>query len=284
MLDMESTTPQWLWWWFRFGIGLAAAAVGGGLLLLLLWRALRWIRTPREERERKRAEKEHLLTRVSGRGRTAYLVLCLENALVRFELPAADWEWVLQRLWALTEAPESQHQRLFEVCCLLPENVLPYERYEDLTARGLSDALLAVWNVSGGLPEERFQPLRDLYAAAGWRLCVLAPLLTAVYQAAALSWTAAEGGDRKALELVRKTEALLQNWSIPLPQGAGLTAIQKQRHTGWGPVFPGVRLSALLRTRTAEEAAAEAAAETARREAEKALQQASGKAPAGPEK
>lgn len=283
MFDMESTTPQWLWWWFRFGIGLAAAAAGAALLIFLLWRLgklTRWMKLPKEERERKRAEKEHLLTRVSGRGRTAYLVLCLENALVRFELPAADWEWVLQRLWALTEAPENQHQRLFEVCCLLPENVLPYEHYEDLTARGLSDALLAVWEAEGGLPEERFQPMRDLYMAAGWRLCLLSPLLTAIYQSAALSWTAAEGGDRKALELVRKTEALLQNWNIPLPQGAGLTAIQKERHTGWGPAFPGVRLSALLKTRTPEEAAADAT----RQALEKAAQEAAQGTPADPGK
>ena len=141
MIDMQQTTPQWLWWWFRFGIGLAAAAAGGALLVFLLWRrgkGGRWGGLPKEERERKKAEKEHLLTRVSGRGRTAYLVLCLENALIRFGLPAADWEWVLQRLWALTEAPESQHRRLFEVCCLLPENVLPYESYEELTAQGCS--------------------------------------------------------------------------------------------------------------------------------------------------
>ena len=267
MIDMQQTTPQWLWWWFRFGIGLAAAAAGGALLILLLWRlgkAARWARLPREERERKKAEKEHLLTRVSGRGRTAYLVLCLENALIRFGLPAADWEWVLQRLWALTEAPESQHRRLFEVCCLLPENVLPYESYEELTAQGCSDALLAVWEAEEGLPEERFQPMRDLYAAAGWRLCVLAPLLTAVYQAAAFSWAAAGGNERKALELVRNTETLMQNWNIPLPQGSGLTAIQKERHPGWGPAFPGVRLSALLKTRTPEEAAAEEAQKAAK--------------------
>ena len=56
----------------------------------------------------------------------------------------------------------------------------------------------------------------------------------------------------------------MQNWNIPLPQGSGLTAIQKERHPGWGPAFPGVRLSALLKTRTPEEAAAEEAQKAAK--------------------
>ena len=88
------------------GAVIAAAFAGFAGFLYLLYRLVKHMR-PKEVRQGERRILSHRLYRVSGRGRAAYLILCLENALKFYHQDFAAWEWVLGRLWSITELSES---------------------------------------------------------------------------------------------------------------------------------------------------------------------------------
>lgn len=244
-----------------FFLGLFMAVLVAGMffcwyLLGRLVKRLRYLRRPQAERQMERARKnaalEHPLSGVSGRGRTAYAVLCLENALVHFGQTAEDWAWVLERLWALTEAPEGNFRPLFSVCQVLPVNILPYERAEDIYSDPMYDTLADIWDGGPEVSAEEFLLLRALYFQAGWRLCVLDPLLGSVYKIAAAAWLPQESSETLTIELLQQAEGLLQGWDIPLPQEKSPEAMAfllEQRDFGWGKPFDGARWSAFLERR-----------------------------------
>lgn len=237
--------------------GLLMAVLLSGMFggFYLLHRLVKFLRTPQAERRQQRALKEaaraHPLAAVSGRGRTAYVILCLENALAQFGQTAADWTWVLERLWALTEAPEKELAPLFRVCQLLPVNILPYGRAEDIYSDPMYETLADIWDGEPEVSEEDFLLLRTLYIQAGWRMCVLDPLLGAVYKTAAASRLPHETSEALRMDLLRQTEGLLQGWDIPLPQEKhpeAMAFLLGQTAPGWGAPFDGAAWSGFLGT------------------------------------
>ena len=203
------------------GVGIAAVFAGEFLFFWLLYRlvkALQWRRKPPEERAAWKRRREHPLSGASGQARTAYLLRCLENALRRFGLEG--WEPVLERFGTLTAArKEVGFPQLFRVCAVLPVNILPYARLEDLELDLQREDLTDFFDGKPGVTEEEFQYLRTLYQDAGWRLCVLDPLLQAVYKTSAASLVdGREEFDRLVMDLIEQSERLLEGWGIPLPE------------------------------------------------------------------
>lgn len=209
------------------GAVMAAILTGFFLFLYLLYRLIllvRWLRKPPEERRALRARKaaaaRHPLSRLSGRDRTAYLILCLERALEAYSQAPGDWPWVLERLRALLEET-ADPDPFYRAAALLPFNVLPYERWDPRTFDAIYDDLMDLWDPDRGedyLSGERFQFLRELYLREGWRMSVFAPLLLAVYDQA---YFCRENGGAPlpaAMEILDQALALLYCWNIPLPR------------------------------------------------------------------
>lgn len=217
------------------GFGLAAIFAGVFLFLWLLYRSCKVLLNRNKPKEPRPPDRTHLLYPLSGRARVAYMILCLENAIKHFGLE--NWDRVLDRLWGLTETMEEVgFPQLFRVCAVLPVNILPFERWEDLEMDLLEEDLTDFFDGRPGVTEEEFLYLRELYQAAGWRLCVLDPLLQAAYKVTAASWV--EGRkefDGLVLEQVKYAERLLEGWNIPLPQPT--PALLRQTARGWGKPF-----------------------------------------------
>lgn len=212
---------------FLRGAFLAVVLIGFFLVFYLLFRLARlvkWLRKSPEERRELRARKAaaagYPLARASGRERTAYLISCLEQALAVYSVASGEWRWVLEQLRAL---PDVAPEPFFRVAALLPANVLPYERQEGVDA--IYEDLMEQWDPAREqeyLPEERFRFLRALYQEEGWRMCVFAPLLLAVYDHA---YAVREYGDAPvtgAMEIIREAESLLYCWNIPRPAPEGV--------------------------------------------------------------
>ncbi len=217
------------------GLGLAAIFAGEFLFIWLLYRFFKPLLSRNKPKEQRPPDRKHPLFPMSGRARVAYMILCLENAIRYFGLE--NWEQVLERLWGLTETTEEVgFPQLFRVCAVLPINILPYERWKDLETDVLEEDLIDYFDGRPGVTEEEFRYLKELYQAAGWRLCVLDPLLQTAYKVTAASWV--EGRkefDGLVLEQVEYAERLLEGWNIPLPELP--PALLRQTARGWGKPF-----------------------------------------------
>lgn len=231
---------------FTGGVGLAAIFAGAGLFCWLMGRAWKRVLGQKKELEEAREGRRHPLAEASGRAKAAWVVLCLEQVLRHFGGAPEDWQWVLERLWGLTEKKETIFRDIFAVCCLLPVNVLPYERLADAKPDTLEPELADIWDNRMPFTEAEFQRLRALYMDLGWRLCVVDPVLQGVYKTAAASWVGERSFDGLAEEWLSQAEGVLTGWNITLPDKAALEFLRRQKGPGWGKAFDGRRWSVML--------------------------------------
>ena len=80
------------------GLTMAAAFIGFARALYLIYRGIRALR-PKEVRQEQRRLLSHRFYPVCWRGRAAYLLLCLEEALIFYRQDLDAWEWIFQKLW-----------------------------------------------------------------------------------------------------------------------------------------------------------------------------------------
>lgn len=205
------------------GAVIAAVFAGFAGFLYLLYRFTKHMR-PKELRQEERRILSHRLYRVSGRGRAAYLILCLKSALKFYRQDFSDWEWILGRLWSITELSESNWMDtwLDSVGELLPETVL----------------------VDGGGegPEEAGRA-RFLYTQAGSAMIVINAILDSVYTMIC-EWspdTAAHDPD--GLCRIDEAEEVMKRFGVPLPSDEMIYPLLKQRDASFGEPFEWIRLS-----------------------------------------
>ena len=199
------------------GAATAALLTGALLSLYLLYRLIRlvqWLRKSPQER----AAARHPLFRAPGREQTAYLILCLERALEAYSQAPEDWRRVLELLRDLP-GQGAETAPFFRAALLLPFNVLPCPRREDPDL--IYDDLADLWDPGedqARLSQEDLRVLRDLYLREGWRMCVFAPLLQAVYDQANFFRECGDAYPAAAIEIVERAEDHLHRWRIPPPQ------------------------------------------------------------------
>ncbi len=172
---------------------------------------------------------------VSGRGRAAYLLLCLEEALSFYGQDLAQWRFLLERFWSVTATAEEELTGWLEtVYYLLPDAVLPYETFEDAAA----DAGYP-WSAA------QFEQARQCYMSTGYGMIAVNALLQNLYLLAS-GWDEDPPPGPEGLRLLADTENQLHTFHVPLPQeGPSLTFVQEQKETGPGAPFDGLSLSAL---------------------------------------
>ncbi len=207
------------------GAVIAAAFAGFAGFLYLLYRLVKHMR-PKEVRQEERRILSHRLYRVSGRGRAAYLILCLENALKFYHQDFAAWEWVLGRLWSITELSESGWLDI----------------WLDSVGELMPDAVLAGGDGSGS---EEAGRAHLLYTQAGSGMIVINAILDSLYTMVC-EWspdTAAHNPD--GLCRIGEAEETMKRFGVPLPSDEMIRPLLGQRSASFGEAFEWTHISRL---------------------------------------
>lgn len=79
--------------------------VGFAVFLYLVYRLIKFLQ-PKTVRQEEQQVYSHPFYKVSGRGRVAYLILCLEEVLLFYGQDFSAWERILRELWSITNGSE----------------------------------------------------------------------------------------------------------------------------------------------------------------------------------
>jgi len=209
---------------FTGGIFLAAVFTGAVVFLYLLYRLFE-LTQPKEVRWEERRIMSHRLYPVSGRGRVAYLILCLEEALRFYKQDPAGWEWVLRRLWSITDGSEPNWMNVWLDSAgeLLPDEVL----------------------TGVGPVSVEASRARDLYTQAGYAMIVIYTILDNMYMIVNEWDPSTEAYDMDAIRRIEKVEETMSAFDVPLPSDETVRPLLEQRASYFGEPFDGIRFSCL---------------------------------------
>jgi len=211
---------------FTGGIVIAAAFTGFAGFLYLLYRLIKLTR-PKEVRQGEQRLLSHRFYQVSGRGRIAYLTLCLEETLRFYRQDLTAWEWILRQLWSITDRSDNNWIDLWldSVGELLPSMVLAGRSAETASAE-ISKA-------------------QSLYTQAGIAMIVINAILENVYTIVG-GWSPdTTAHDPDALYLIDKTEETMGAFGVPLPPDKVIQPLFQQKAPSFGGPFDGLRFSCL---------------------------------------
>ena len=209
---------------FLGGIVIAAAFVGFAVFLYLVYRLIKFLQ-PKTVRQEEQRVHSHPFYKVSGRGRTAYLILCLEEVLLFYGQDFSAWEQILRELWSITNGSEGDWigTWLDSVEPLLPSQILT-------TAPSSSDDI---------------RKIRNLYTQSGTKMILVSALMESVYTMVCEWAPDTVAYDPDALHFIDKTEEMMKKWGVPLPAGENVQFLITQKDFSLGKPFEGLRLSYL---------------------------------------
>ncbi len=213
---------------FIGGVVFAAACAGFAGVFYLLCRLIE-LTQPKEVRWEEKRILSHRLYEVSWRGRIAYLILCLEEALRFYGQDFSAWEWVLRRLWSITDCSENNWMDIWldSVGELLPSEVLADNSAEAASAE-ISKA-------------------RALYTQAGPAMIVINAVIDNAYTIVCQWDPDTLADDPDAIRLIAKVEETMMKFGVPLPANEIIQPLLAQNGSYFGKPFDGLRLSYLAR-------------------------------------
>ncbi len=213
---------------FMGGIVFAAACAGFAGFFYLLYRLIKLTR-PKEVRWEEQRILSHRLYQVSGRGRIAYLILCLEGTLRFYGQDLNAWEWVLRRLWSITDCSENNWIDIWldSVGELLPSEVLTNDTTETASVE-ISKA-------------------RTLYTQAGTAMIVINAVIENAYTIVCQWEPDTIEYDPDAIRLIEKVEETMKAFGVPLPSNEIIQPLFEQKDFSFGKPFDGLRFSYISR-------------------------------------
>ncbi len=209
---------------FMAGVVFAAACAGYAGFFYLLYRLINLMR-PKEVRQEEQRILSHRLYKVSGRGRVAYLILCLEETLRFYGQDFSAWEWVLQRLWSITDCSRNNWIDIWldSIGELLPSEVLV--------------------NNTTGTTSAEISKARTLYTQAGTAMIVINAVIENAYTIVG-GWSPnTDANDPDALCLIDKVEETMKAFGVPLPSNEIIQPLFEQKDFSLGKPFDGLRFS-----------------------------------------
>ena len=212
---------------FTGGIIIAAAFAGFAGFLYLLYRLIKRMR-PRKVRQEERRILSHRFYKVSGRGRVAYLILCLEKALQFYKQDFTAWEWFLRKLWSITNNPENNwiDAWIDSIGGLLPSEVLT----------GSHDNIIS----------EETEKAQTLYTRAGSAMIVINTILDSTYTMVCEWSPNTSAHDPDALHHIDKVEDTMKQFGIPLPSNELIRRLlSEQKNSSFGKPFDGLCFSGI---------------------------------------
>ena len=209
---------------FWGGIVIAAAFVGFAVFLYLVYRLIKFLQ-PKTVRQEEQRVHSHPFYKVSGRGRVAYLILCLEEVLLFYGQDFSAWEQILRELWSITNGSEGDWigTWLDSVEALLPSQILT-------TAPSSSDDI---------------RKIRNLYTQSGTKMILVSALMESVYTMVCEWAPDTVAYDPDALHFIDETKEMMKKWGVPLPAGENVQFLIAQKDFSLGKPFEGLRLSYL---------------------------------------
>jgi len=206
------------------GVVFAAACAGFAGVLYLLYRLIKCTR-PKEVRQAERRIASHRLYRVSGRGRIAYLILCLEETLRFYGQELRDWEGILGQLWSITDCAETN--------------------WMDIWLDSLEELLPSTVLASNGAASGERSEAQTLYAQAGNAMIVINAIMENAYTIVAEWSPHTVAHDPDALLHIEKAEETMRAFGVPLPSDEIVQPLLAQKDFSLGKPFDGARLSYL---------------------------------------
>ncbi len=224
------------------GIVFAAALAGFTGFLYLLYRLIMLTR-PKEVQWAERRILSHRFYDVSGRGRVAYLVLCLEQALQFYKQDLTAWDWVLRRLWSITDCSEDDWMDVWldSVGVLLPSDVLANAPVDRNSALMSSSRSLEVLEAA---PAD-INRARTLYTQAGVAMIVINAIIHNAYSIVGEWGPDTIAPDPDALCHIDEAEETMRAFGVPLPSNESIQPLFKQKDSLLGAPFDGLCLSCL---------------------------------------
>lgn len=209
---------------FMTGVVIAAALAGFAGFVYLLYRLIKLMR-PKEVRQEEQRISSHRLYKVSGRGRVAYLILCLEETLRFYGQDFSAWEWILRRLWSITDCSENNWIDIWldSIGELLPSEVLENNTTETTSAEIIK--------------------ARTLYTQAGTAMIVITAVIENAYRVVGAWEPDTVANDPDALLLIDKVEETMRAFGVPLPSNEMIQPLFEQKDFSLGKPFDGLRFS-----------------------------------------
>lgn len=203
---------------FWGGIVFAAALAGFTVFLYLVYRLIKVFQSSKIRQEEQRI-RSHRFYKVSGRGRVAYLILCLEETLRFYGQDISAWECVLRKLWSITDSTEGDWigNWLDTVGELLPSTVLTGKTGK----------------------------IQNLYTRSGTIMILVNALMENAY-AIVCEWSPEKVVyDPDALHYIDSAEEIMEKFGVPLPAKEAIQFLVSQRDSSVGKPFDGLCLSYL---------------------------------------
>ncbi len=211
---------------FMGGVVFAAACAGFVGFFYLLYRLIE-LTQPKEVRWEEQRILSHRLYEVSWRGRIAYLILCLEEALRFYGQEFSAWEWILRRLWSITDCSE---QNWMDLWLDSVGEVLPCEVLKNNTAEAASAEI---------------SKARVLYTQAGAAMIVINAVIENAYTIVGQWDHDTASDDPDAIRLIEKAEETMMEFGVPLPSDERIQPLLEQKNFPFGKPFDGLCLSYL---------------------------------------
>ncbi len=211
---------------FMGSVVFAAACAGFAGFFFLLYRLIKLMR-PKEVRQEERRVLSHRFYKVSERGRIAYLILCLEEALRFYGQDFRALEWVLWRLWSITDCSENNGIDIWldSIGELLPSEVLANNTTETT----------------------EISKARTLYTQAGTAMIVINAIIENAYTIVGQWSPDTIDHDPDALCLIDKVEETMNAFGVPRPSNEFIQPLLEQKDFSFGKPFDGLRFSYLSR-------------------------------------
>ncbi|WP_298035548.1 hypothetical protein [uncultured Dysosmobacter sp.] len=209
---------------FMAGVVFAAVCAGFAGFFYLLYRLIKLMR-PKAARQEEQRILSHRLYKVSGRGRIAYLILCLEETLRFYGQDFSAWEWILRQLWSITDCSENNWIGIWldSIWELLPSTVLANNNTETTPAE-ISKA-------------------RTLYSQAGIAMIVINAVIENAYTIVCEWSPNTIAHDPNALCLIDKVEETMNTFGVSLPSNEIIQPLFEQKDSSLGKPFDGLRFS-----------------------------------------
>ena len=211
---------------FWGGIVIAATFVGFAVFLYLVYRLIKFLQ-PKTVRQEEQWVYSHPFYKVSGRGRVAYLILCLEEVLLFYGQDFSAWERILRELWSITNGSEGDWigTWLDSVLELLPSQILA--------------------NKTDQLSSDDKREVPNLYAQSGLVMILVNTLMENAYTMVCEWSPDIVAHDPDALHYIDKAEEMLKKFGVPLPANEAVQFLASQKDSSLGRSFEGLRLSYL---------------------------------------
>ena len=209
------------------GVVFAAVCAGFAGFFYLLYRLIKLMR-PKEVRQEEQRILSHRFYKISGRGRVAYLILCLEETLRFYKQDLTAWEWILRKLWSITDNSQSNwiDAWLDSIGELLPSMVLTNNNDKTIS--------------------DEIGKAQNLYTQAGIAMIVINTILDSAYTMVCEWSPYTSAHDPDALYRIDKVEETMQNFGVPLPSNEIIQQLLlEQKGSSFGGAFNGLRFSCL---------------------------------------